>query len=515
MSLDEVMSAVNGVTNMALAHEIALDSNFKLEKFEPPQSSLEKQVRDVMHQAFWDNLRDQLEQQPPVYSQAFVLLQEVRDQLLEITLPHQRKLRQEIGDKLDVDLIKQQAQNGVLDFQEYSAYVVSLMAKLCAPVRDEAIQKLSQQTDVIDVFSGVAETLDLMKLDMANYTIQMIRPTIVKQIVEYEKGKFKEFLKTQKDGLELSRSWILKHVNRVLSKDGGSGSPTTAGASGSPTDSAGLLADPLALRGFCNKTLNSAYMELLQWPQETLLPETVCVDNERVLELRDRLHQLCLLSSVMLVSMSTLAQHQHLSLERQEQIRARLKRDLCPILDPAYTQSETLASLPNLVEQVVSSLQSYLSQQDLAALTAPTTAALRSQLEELRSTDHRVTSLVTSRCLGFLAQILNNANPRHLSVPQPLVVLQEEMARICGSFLRVTQHNRAVFGEYYYDMVELALQSSSTTPSSPTGAEGATPPSATIGGSSKESSSSGDEERSVKEETNKESSVRWDSLDLD
>lgn len=44
MSLDEVMNAVNGVTNMALAHEIALDSNFKLEKFDPPQSSLEKQV---------------------------------------------------------------------------------------------------------------------------------------------------------------------------------------------------------------------------------------------------------------------------------------------------------------------------------------------------------------------------------------------------------------------------------------------------------------------------------------
>ena len=45
MSLDEVINAVHGVTNMALAHEIALDSNFKLEKFEPPQASLEKQVR--------------------------------------------------------------------------------------------------------------------------------------------------------------------------------------------------------------------------------------------------------------------------------------------------------------------------------------------------------------------------------------------------------------------------------------------------------------------------------------
>jgi hypothetical protein len=32
------MQAANGVTNMALAHEIAVDSEFKLEKFEAPEN---------------------------------------------------------------------------------------------------------------------------------------------------------------------------------------------------------------------------------------------------------------------------------------------------------------------------------------------------------------------------------------------------------------------------------------------------------------------------------------------
>lgn len=44
---------------------------------------------------------------------------------------------------------------------------------------------------------------------------------------------------------------------------------------------------------------------------------------------------------------------------------------------------------------------------------------------------HRVTSLVTSRCLAFLAQILNNVNPRNLAVPQPLVVLQVITMTVC------------------------------------------------------------------------------------
>ena len=38
MSLDEIMAAADGMKNMALAHEIAVDTNFKLEKLEPPEN---------------------------------------------------------------------------------------------------------------------------------------------------------------------------------------------------------------------------------------------------------------------------------------------------------------------------------------------------------------------------------------------------------------------------------------------------------------------------------------------
>ena len=37
ISLEELMKAANGMTNMALAHEIAVNKDFKLEKFEAPQ----------------------------------------------------------------------------------------------------------------------------------------------------------------------------------------------------------------------------------------------------------------------------------------------------------------------------------------------------------------------------------------------------------------------------------------------------------------------------------------------
>lgn len=43
----------------------------------------------------------------------------------------------------------------------------------------------------------IFEVMDLMKMDMANFTIQQIRPYCQQQSVEYERKKFQDFLKSQ------------------------------------------------------------------------------------------------------------------------------------------------------------------------------------------------------------------------------------------------------------------------------------------------------------------------------
>jgi hypothetical protein len=88
------------------------------------------------------------------------------------------------------------------------------MSKLCAPARDVEIEKLKSFNDPVDIFRGIMETLELLKLDMANYTIQQMRPHIQQQVVNYEQKKFKELLDTQKeagiDGLEATRLWLTR-----------------------------------------------------------------------------------------------------------------------------------------------------------------------------------------------------------------------------------------------------------------------------------------------------------------
>lgn len=155
-----------------------------------------------------------------------------------------------ISEVLDIELIKQQLEKGELVFQHYAQFVISIMAKICAPVRDEEIKRLSECTDVIDTFKGIMETLKLMKLDIANFTLRMLRPNIVATSVEYEKSKFADFLKIQADGLHYTRKWLLKHLTQEQINE--------------------TPQDPNALRQLTNFLMTESYLDLLEFDNNPL-----------------------------------------------------------------------------------------------------------------------------------------------------------------------------------------------------------------------------------------------------
>jgi len=54
-----------------------------------------------------------------------------------------------------------------------------------------------------------------MKMDMANFTIQQIRPYIQQQSVDYEKEKFEQFLKKQQ-GMIISLLFKISEVSSFM-----------------------------------------------------------------------------------------------------------------------------------------------------------------------------------------------------------------------------------------------------------------------------------------------------------
>ena len=51
-----------------------------------------------------------------------------------------------------MELIQQKSENGVLDFQYYANFLITTMATLCAPVRDEEISALKNISDVVPLY---------------------------------------------------------------------------------------------------------------------------------------------------------------------------------------------------------------------------------------------------------------------------------------------------------------------------------------------------------------------------
>ena len=69
-----------------------------------------------------------------------------------ILLPQHQRLKLEINEILDLELIKQKAENDALNFLYYADFVIAIMAKMCSPIRDESIAKLKEIKDVVPLF---------------------------------------------------------------------------------------------------------------------------------------------------------------------------------------------------------------------------------------------------------------------------------------------------------------------------------------------------------------------------
>ena len=152
-TIDQFMKAASTVQDMALAHEISVNQNFKLEKLEYVSNSLEKQIHDTVHKAFWNSLKHDFEQEPVEYKHALIILGEAKQGLLSLLLPNHVKLREQIDQVLDMELIKQQMDAGTFDHQQYSMFVVQIMSKLCAPARDPTLAHLATlKDDPVEIF---------------------------------------------------------------------------------------------------------------------------------------------------------------------------------------------------------------------------------------------------------------------------------------------------------------------------------------------------------------------------
>lgn len=438
LSFEQLMEAASGVKNMALAHEIAVNTDFKLESFQPPDDSIEKKVKETVRRAFWDAFQAKLDEDPPDFSHALVLIEEIRENIMMLLMPQHVRFRAQICEVLDIDLIRQKLENDAFDIYYYSNYIIGVMEKLCAPVRDDQVAKLKTIKEVVPLFKEIFEVLDLMKMDMANFTIQQIRPYCQQQSVEYERKKFQDFLKSQQevgiDGLEFTKAWLKRSHDKITDVN------AVEEAMALP------LATPAAI-------MNEAYIELLDFEEKNVIPETLVMDHTRISEQMESAHRLALISSVLMITYSTVGA----SISGVQALKEKLKSEICTLLE-GVPESDLPKVMGNVGEQVNKTVNEFLSSHGFSARDEAQQRLLVGQITEMSSKDNRIYKLLFKRLLDFLRQIISSQHKEPLKVPPGFSAVERELSQLSGRFLRLISYNRSVFGSFYTDIINTLLQ---------------------------------------------------------
>ncbi|XP_077423592.1 T-complex protein 11-like protein 1 [Vanacampus margaritifer] len=440
VSMEELMETAKGVTNMTLAHEIMVNQSFQVKPSELPEGSLERRVKDIVHQAFWDYLEAQLKEDPPQYSHVIQQLSEIKKTLLSFLLPNHSHLRAQIEEVLDLTLIQQQAEKGALDVGALSNFIIQMMGSLCAPCRDEDVSKLKEITEFVPLLKAIFSLLDLMKLDMANFAVSSIRPHLMQQSVEYERNKFQEFLDRQPNALDYTEKWLndtLKNVKREASS-----------TAASP--------DPPALQPA--NVHNQAYLRLLKWEHlSEPFPETMLMDQTRFQEMQQKTEQLVLLSTILLIVYTTTGE----AISGLPGLMETLKNTVQVMLADMHIQSFSLQeTLVTTGEKLCMELSQCLSQHGYPTLTTDQKNTLMGQISATIQPDNTVRQLMDSRVQHYLLATLESSQHKTPPpMPGGLAPIGKELKELAVRFSCLVNFNKLVFSPFYQKILHKCFAS--------------------------------------------------------
>ncbi|XP_029357185.1 T-complex protein 11 homolog [Echeneis naucrates] len=440
-SLSSLMELESCVSNLSLAHEIVMNTDFCLKPRSPPTGSLEGKAIEIVHQAFWDSLREHLNSEPPNYNPAVVLLQDVKSMLQSLLLPGQVRLRSQMDEVLDMELIQQEVDHGVLDLHKRAGYIISTMAALCAPVRDPEVRALRDLKDPVELLREIFRILGLMNTDMVNFTIHNFRPYLLQQAVQYERAKFQQILDKQPASLDNTIAWLKSAASEEASA-------ISARPDSPSIDSQDAVS--------ATTVLHRAYIHLLHWDlQDQKYPETVLMDRARLDALGQQLQVLVLEAAVLLLIQAQCGS----AVFSLQGFVGKLRRSVTALLEGSHTRDADLrGALLGLGETAVQQVKEALSGLGGAALPRDNQDLLRGQISDLWKHNNPVRTLIGERVQGFLQAMLQGGPAKRSPELVPaLRLVSAELAELGTAFGRIVHFNRTVFGPFYAPILRKLL----------------------------------------------------------
>ncbi|XP_055463182.1 T-complex protein 11 homolog [Psammomys obesus] len=433
---------------MERGHDVSKLEGYSEEKMSS-SCSVETKGKDAMPCDFWEHLKEQLSAVPPDFSCSLDLLKEIKEILLSLLLPRQNRLRSEIEEALDMDYLQQQADHGDLNVSYLSKYILNMMVLLCAPVRDEAVQKLETIADPVRLLRGIFQVLGLMKMDMVNYTIQSLQPQLQEHSIQFERAQFQEQLNKEPTLLDHTTKWLSQAAAELTS-------PPLSCPEDSSNSSPAEMAAPEPLSPAM--VLSQGFLNLLFWdPEDEEFPETLQMDRTRLQELESQRQQLTILASVLLVASSFSGS----VLFGSPQFVDKLKRITKTLLEDFNSRPEEV--METVSDQVTQEIHQSLKNMGLTDLSSDNTESLIGQLQNIANKENCVRTVIDQRIHLFLKCCLLLGMQRSLlDLPAGLTPIEAELAELGQKFVSLTSHNQQVFGPYYNDILKTLVSPAQT-----------------------------------------------------
>lgn len=118
----------------------------------------------------------------------------VRDILKTLVPDYDQKA---VKDRLDVDHIMQQIQNGVCDLIDLGNWLAKVLKNHCAPMRDPLVDNMQKEINqgakdndpkrLVNGLRQLMNILEAMKLDVANHQIRHMRPLLIEDTINFQR----------------------------------------------------------------------------------------------------------------------------------------------------------------------------------------------------------------------------------------------------------------------------------------------------------------------------------------
>ncbi|EME44682.1 hypothetical protein DOTSEDRAFT_72217 [Dothistroma septosporum NZE10] len=224
--------------------------------------ALQRRHQSPDNAPYWERIgKESLKRLPHIFKA-------VRDILKTLVPDHDQKV---VKERLDVEHIMQQIQNGVCDLFDLGNWLAKVLKNHCAPMRDALVDSMQKEiklgatnNDCEQLASGLRllmNILEAMKLDVANHQIRHMRPLLIDDTINFQRRYNLHRIQLHKINPVEARRWMNDHIQPF-----------------------GFESAPL------HAVTRALIQDLLYNDSSSFCPQTFYLDSDRLKALRLELH---------------------------------------------------------------------------------------------------------------------------------------------------------------------------------------------------------------------------------